>query len=42
MCHSHGGKWEGPRDYVEKKGDPIPCVVRVEGKGVGGMELLLE
>jgi hypothetical protein len=25
------GKWEGPRDYVQVKGDPIPWVVQVVG-----------
>jgi hypothetical protein len=42
MHWSLGGKWEGPRDYVAEKGDPIPWVVQVEGKRVGGLELLLE
>jgi hypothetical protein len=36
------GKWEGLRDYVVEKGDPIPWVVQVVGKRVGGLELLLE
>ena len=39
---SPGGKWEGAKDYMEKKGDPIPWVAQVEGKRVGGLELLLE
>jgi hypothetical protein len=29
---SSRGKWEGSRDYVVDKGDPIPWVVQVEGK----------
>jgi len=40
--YSLGEKWEGPRDYVEKKGDRIPSVVLVEGKRASGLELLLE
>jgi len=38
----HGRKWEGLRDYVAKKGYPIPWVVQVEEKIVGRLDLLLE
>jgi hypothetical protein len=38
-----GGKWEGSRDYMEEKGDPIPWVVRIEGKErIGGLEFVVE
>jgi hypothetical protein len=36
------GKWECLRDCATEKGDPIPWVLRVDGKRVGGLELLLE
>jgi hypothetical protein len=36
------GKWEGLRDCVVEKGDPIPWVEQVEGKRAGGLELFLE
>jgi hypothetical protein len=42
MNRSLGGKWEFLRDYMEEKGDPIPCVVQVEGNKANGLELLLE
>jgi hypothetical protein len=39
---SPGGKWEGSRNYMAEKGDPITWVLQVVGKRVDELELLLE